>query len=167
MLTYSHHDGNPVPPLISAIVDLYALVYAEPPYEEGPEQVDRFRTSLGEEASRAGFVLITAHDGEQLVGAAYGWTMAAGAWWSRADQEAPPGIRDVDKFAVMEWIVHPQRRGEGIGAELIRQLGFISGRDGVKLHRRNFLGAGDGSARLRDATPPWRRDRREELTRPL
>jgi hypothetical protein len=98
------------------------VVYAKPPYEEGPEQVDRCRTSLGEEATRAGFALIAARDGEQLVGVAYGWTMAAGTWWSRADQEAPAGIRDVDKLAVMEWIVHTQRRAAGIGAELIRQL---------------------------------------------
>jgi ribosomal protein S18 acetylase RimI-like enzyme len=122
MVTYLHHDGDSVSPLIPALVDLYAVVYAEPPYEEGPEQVDRFRTSLGEEATRAGFALITAYDDEQLVGATYGWTMPAGTWWSRADQEAPSGIRDVDKLAIMEWVVHPGRRAEGIGAELIRQL---------------------------------------------
>lgn len=122
MVTYSRHDGNSVSPLIPALVALYAVVYAEPPYEEGPEQVDRFRTSLGEEATRAGFELITGHDGEQLVGAAYGWTMPAGTWWSRADQEAPAGILYADKLAVMEWIVHPHRRAEGIGAELIRRL---------------------------------------------
>jgi GNAT superfamily N-acetyltransferase len=48
--------------------------------------------------------------------------MPAGRWWSRADQQPPADIRDVDKLAVMEWIVHPDRRGEGIGAELIRRL---------------------------------------------
>ena len=108
--------------LLPALVDLYAMVYAEPPYQEGPEQVDRFRTSLQDEATRAGFSLITAGDGGQLVGAAYGWTMPAGRWWSRADEQPPADIRDVDKLAVMEWIVHPGRRGKGIGAELIRRL---------------------------------------------
>jgi len=48
--------------------------------------------------------------------------MGAGAWWARADQEPPASIRDVDKFAVMEWIVHPDGRGRGIGAELVRRL---------------------------------------------
>ena len=57
-----------------------------------------------------------------LVGAAYGWTMPAGVWWSRADNDPPPEIEAADKFAVMEWIVHPDRRGEGIGAELMRRL---------------------------------------------
>ncbi len=122
MVTYSRHTGDSVSPLVPALVDLYAVVYGEPPYEEGPEQVERFRTSLGEEATRPGFTLITAHDGGQLVGAAYGWTMPAGSWWSRADRDAPAGIGDADKFAVMEWIVHPQRRAEGIGAELMRRL---------------------------------------------
>ena len=105
-----------------ALVNLYAVVYAEPPYSEGPEQVERFRTRLQDEAERAGFSLITADDGSQLVGAAYGWTMPAGTWWSRADQQPAADIRDVDKFAVMEWIVHPDRRAEGIGADLIRLL---------------------------------------------
>lgn len=101
---------------------VYAVVYAEPPYEEGSEQVDRFRNSLPEESTRPGFALITADDDGRLVGAAYGWTMPAGTWWSRADLQPPDNIRDVDKLAVMEWIVHPDRRAQGIGAELIRRL---------------------------------------------
>jgi len=122
MVTYTRHDGTAVARLLTALVELYAVVYAEPPYQEGPEQVDRFRTSLQNEAARAGFSLITADDGGQLVGAAYGWTMPAGAWWSRADQQPPADIHNADKFAVLEWIVHPDRRGESIGAELIRRL---------------------------------------------
>lgn len=105
-----------------ALVDLYAVVYAEPPYEEGPEQVERFRASLPDETARAGFTLITAEDDGPLVGAAYGWTMPAGSWWSRADQQPPAVVHDADKLAVMEWIVHPDRRAEGIGAELIHRL---------------------------------------------
>lgn len=53
---------------------------------------------------------------------AFGWTMAAGAWWSRADREPPAAIIDADKFAIMEWIVRPDRRGAGVGAELMRRL---------------------------------------------
>jgi hypothetical protein len=61
-------------------------------------------------------------DGANLVGAAYGWTMRAGVWWSRADGPGPADVVDADKFAVMEWIVHPARRREGIGAALMREL---------------------------------------------
>ncbi|MBM0237140.1 GNAT family N-acetyltransferase [Micromonospora sp. ATA32] len=120
-VTYMLHDGSSVVPLIGALAELYATVYAEPPYNEGPEQVARFREGLPGEAARPEFTLVTADDG-LLVGAAYGWTMPAGTWWKRADADPPAELPDVDKIAVMEWIVHPHRRGEGIGAELMRRL---------------------------------------------
>lgn len=122
MVTYSHHDGESSTHVVPALVNLYGVVYAEPPYLEGPDEIDRFRAGIKEESTRAGFALVTAYDGEQLVGAAYGWTMSAGSWWSRADRDAPSEIRDAAKFAIKEWVVHPQRRAEGIGAELIGRL---------------------------------------------
>jgi GNAT superfamily N-acetyltransferase len=106
---------------LAEFTDLYAVVYAEPPYEEGPEQAERFRTHLADDAGRDGFTVVAAVD-DTATGLAYGWTMPAGVWWSRADTDPPPEIRDVDKFAVMEWIVHPRYRGQGIGAKLIRAL---------------------------------------------
>lgn len=111
-----------VPALLPDLAGLYAVVYAEPPYEEGPEQVARFREHLAGDAARDGFTLVVARDGATIVGAAYGWTMPAGSWWSRADTDPPRNIRGVPKFAVMEWIVHPNHRGQGVGADLMRTL---------------------------------------------
>jgi GNAT superfamily N-acetyltransferase len=107
---------------LDKLVELYAVVYAEPPYEEGPEQVAGFRAKLPEEAARPGFAAATAVDGVDLLGAAYGWTMPAGVWWSRADEPGPAEVVNVDKFAVMEWIVHPRQRRRGVGAALMRSL---------------------------------------------
>jgi len=121
-MTYVRHGRVTAAAVMPELVDLYAVVYSEPPYEEGPDQVERFRSALPEEINRPGFALITANAEGRLVGAAYGWTMGAGAWWSRADQDPPVPIRDTDKFAVMEWIVRPDRRGRGTGSELIRRL---------------------------------------------
>ncbi|GGL01752.1 GNAT family N-acetyltransferase [Mangrovihabitans endophyticus] len=122
MITFARLGERDVAPLADDLVNLYEVVYREPPYSEGPEQFDRFRSSLNEDVGRPGFTLIIAvHDG-QLVGASYGWTMAAGKWWSRSDTVPENSIKDVDKFAVMEWIVHPRYRGEGTGAQLIREL---------------------------------------------
>ncbi|MFF0152732.1 N-acetyltransferase [Micromonospora sp. NPDC005203] len=121
-LTYTTSHGHDAARLFGALVDLYECVYAEPPYEEGPDQVSRFRERLPGEAVRLGFTLVTVAQGSSLVGAAYGWTMRAGDWWSRADAEPPTPIRAASKLAVMEWIVHPLRRGERIGAELMRRL---------------------------------------------
>lgn len=122
MIAYLPHGPVSATALVPNLVDLYSVVYSEPPYEEGPDQVERFRASLPEEMNRPGFTLITADTEGRLVGAAYGWTMVAGTWWSRADQDPPAPIRDADKFAVMEWIVHPDQRGRGTGSELIRRL---------------------------------------------
>ncbi|MGK5680093.1 N-acetyltransferase family protein [Actinoplanes sp. URMC 104] len=122
MITHARHEGPISRTAAAPLVDLYAVVYAEPPYNEGPEQVDRFRAGIFEESARPGFTLITAREGDTLIGASYGWTMSAGTWWSNASRPAPAEIFGVAKFAVMEWIVTPQRRGEGIGKILIRQL---------------------------------------------
>ncbi|WP_250002120.1 GNAT family N-acetyltransferase [Actinoplanes sp. M2I2] len=122
MVTYLSHDGASAAPLLQDLVDLYAAVYSEPPYQEGPAEVERFRTTLPAELDRPGFRLISAHDDQDLVGAAYGWTMTAGTWWSRADESPPASLRDVDKLAVMEWIVRPSHRGQGIGNNLLDRL---------------------------------------------
>jgi GNAT superfamily N-acetyltransferase len=121
-VTFTRHGGGTVASLFAALVDLYAVVYAEPPYQEGPEEVDGFRKRFQDDATRPGFSLIAAEGDGRLIGAAYGWTMAAGTWWSRTDREPPIEIRDADKFAVMEWIVHPSRRRGGIGSQLMHQL---------------------------------------------
>ncbi|MGA4730142.1 GNAT family N-acetyltransferase [Micromonospora taraxaci] len=121
-VTYTVHTAESATAVFPALVRLYAVVYAEPPYAEGPEQVAAFADGLSAETERPGFVLVVADDDDALVGAAYGWTMTAGRWWTRADIEPPDDLRSASKFAVMEWVVHPDRRGTGIGGELIRRL---------------------------------------------
>lgn len=121
-IEYITSQSNEVSKFFAPLADLYKIVYAEPPYEEGPEQVTRFREGLPGEAERLGFTLVTAAEYGSLVGAAYGWTMPSGTWWQRADGEPPGELRDVEKFAVMEWIVHPHRQGHGIGGELLCRL---------------------------------------------
>src|SRR6266496_2536959 len=86
MVTFARRSGTTVASLIPALVDLYAAVYTEPPYHEGPDEINGFRNKFPEETTRPGFSLIAAEDSGRLVGAAYGWTMAAGKWWGRADQ---------------------------------------------------------------------------------
>jgi ribosomal protein S18 acetylase RimI-like enzyme len=120
-VVYTCHIGV-TPLLVDVLADLYAVVYAEPPYCEGPEQVAGFRDRLPGEAERQGFTMVTAHEGGALVGAVYGWTMPAGRWWSRAHQPPPADLLDIDKAAIMEWVVHPHHRRQGVGGQLMRRL---------------------------------------------
>ncbi|WP_249714038.1 GNAT family N-acetyltransferase [Rhizomonospora bruguierae] len=123
---YFRLDAQHAAELTENFVRLYAVVYAEPPYEEGPEMVDKFARSLTEEMNRPGFTLVDAMEGERVVGVAYGWTMPAGRWWSNAEDDPPEHLRDAPKFAVMEWMVHPDMRGRAVGRRLIVDL--LSGR---------------------------------------
>lgn len=114
-------------PLAGQLRDLYAEVYAEPPYCEGPELVERFARHLEDEWQRPGFAMVAALDGARLdggrlVGAAYGWMMPAGRWFRNATEEPPAEIRDADKFAVMEWMVRPAHRRAGIGRLILDRL---------------------------------------------
>ena len=122
-VTYASVGGLGATAWFGQLVELYAVVYAEPPYQEGPEQVVRFAEHLPRNTARPGFTLVTADRDGELVGAAYGWTMPAGKWWSNAESGPPPAeVRDVDKLAVMEWIVHPGYRRRGVGGQLISRL---------------------------------------------
>lgn len=121
-VTFTLHDSSNTTDLIGELGRLYAVVYAEPPYNEGAADAIRFMDGLYDEIARLGFTLIAAVDDGQLIGAAYGWTMLLGDWWSRDCAEPPAEIRMASKLAIMEWMVHPDRRGEGIGAELMGRL---------------------------------------------
>lgn len=121
-VTYTPHDAGTAADLIGDLGRLYAVVYADPPYNEGPADATRFMDGMYDEIARLGFTLITAVDDDTLIGAAYGWTMLPGDWWARDYTEPPVEIREGTKLAVMEWVVHPDRRGEGVGAELMRRL---------------------------------------------
>jgi hypothetical protein len=111
-----------LPLLFPALVELYAAVYAEPPYREGPDDVAAFAAQLPEEVRRPGFRLIAAEAGDRLVGVAYGWPMPAGEWFGGIVEEPPAEMRASVKFAVMEWQVLSAYRNGGVGRALISAL---------------------------------------------
>jgi GNAT superfamily N-acetyltransferase len=119
---YEVLSGEQARSLVGQLQDLYAEVYAEPPYLEGPEMVERFAQRLADQWDVPGFSLVSAMEGGCLLGAAYGWTMAAGRWFRSATTEPPAELREASKFAVMEWMVRPDRRRRGIGRVLLDRL---------------------------------------------
>jgi GNAT superfamily N-acetyltransferase len=112
-------DGAQARHLADDLRELYAEVYAEPPYHEGPEHVAKFADLFSQDLQRAGFSLASAVDDGRLVGAAYGWTMASGEWVRDATNEPPDHIRSSPKFVIREWIVRRSHRGGGIGQRLL------------------------------------------------
>jgi GNAT superfamily N-acetyltransferase len=122
MIGYRLLGGSDVAPFVDAIRDLYAEVFAEPPYCEGPEDVARFVEHLADETTRDGFALTQAMDGPLLVGVAYGWTMPPGRWFRSPAGAPPPEIVDVPHFAIMEWMVRASHRGAGVGRRLLDLL---------------------------------------------
>lgn len=111
--------------LTESIVDLYARVYRDPPYCEGPDEIAQYRHRFASEQSEPGFRIVLAtrpQRPEQLVGMAYGFTMPTGAWWPEAITPAAPDLLDRPVFAVLEFAVDNTARGGGLGTALMRQL---------------------------------------------
>src|SRR5215467_374079 len=54
---------------------LYAAVYAEPPYGEGPREVRAFEERLAEQMNLPGFALVAAWSESVLLGFIYGFTL--------------------------------------------------------------------------------------------
>jgi GNAT superfamily N-acetyltransferase len=119
-LRIRHHGRKAVQAFVDDVVSLYGHVFAEPPYNEGHEDAERFRSLLHAEFDEPGFGLVGAWDGDLLVGMAYGFTKPAGVWWSDAPEPSP--TPDSSVFAVMEFGVHPAYRGRGLGRQLHDQL---------------------------------------------
>ena len=106
---------------LDGFVDLYQQVYAEPPYEETPDDAAAFGRRLTEEAQRPGFTLVAAIEDDGVIGFAHGYTFGPDQWWKAADT-TPSEVQSLPKFAIMELVVRKDHRGQGIASALMRAL---------------------------------------------
>jgi GNAT superfamily N-acetyltransferase len=106
---------------LNEFVDLYQQVYAEPPYEETPDDAIAFSHRLTSEAHRPGFALVAAVENDTIIGFAHGYTFEPEQWWKAADT-TPDEVHGLSKFAVMELVVRKDHRGQGVASELMRAL---------------------------------------------
>jgi ribosomal protein S18 acetylase RimI-like enzyme len=110
--------------------DLFAEVYAEPPYHDGPQEVAEFVASFGQRALRPGFRLITAHDEGRMIGFLYGHTLPADtAWWTGLLAPAAPDLTaewDNRTVAIIDFALRAGYRGRGIGRAM--HDAFLAGR---------------------------------------
>lgn len=116
-------DRGPAAASIGAeLLHLYAEVYAEPPYLEGPEHTARFAEHLHGLWTAEGFELVRATTpAGELVGVAYGFTMSTGEWFPHSSP-APPDILGRPHFTTMEWMTRRPWRRQGIGRRLLAGL---------------------------------------------
>jgi GNAT superfamily N-acetyltransferase len=104
-------------------VQLYEDVHADPSYESNPLfSRDAYLERASAQAQHPGFVVVSAEDGPNLVGYTYGFTMEAGRWWRGALNPPPDEVLKETKLAVIELMVRSDRRGSGMGKQLLAKL---------------------------------------------
>jgi GNAT superfamily N-acetyltransferase len=113
------------------LIELYAQVYAEPPWLETPQEAATFADRLAEQAQRPGFRCAIAHEDERLLGACYGYSAGAGplsdtpfyrALASGVDQEVVREYLVGEVCEVAELMVASIARRRGLGRALINRL---------------------------------------------
>ncbi|WP_319726203.1 GNAT family N-acetyltransferase [Streptomyces sp. MB09-01] len=119
-------DFDEVVRQLDAVVPVYGEVYAEAPYDEGPQDAVDFLTRARRQAARDGFRLVLARASGEIAGFSYGfWLPADTGWWSAV--RAPLGDAFVEEtgrrtFNLAELAVRRGWRRQGIAAELHRRL---------------------------------------------
>lgn len=111
---------------IDTVRDLYAEIYAEPPYNEGPKEVADFASAWHETISRPNFRLVIARRADQPIGFAFGLQLEMNTtWWKGALRPLP---RDITTeypgrtFAIIEIAVRRPYRQRGVGRQLHAHL---------------------------------------------
>ncbi|WP_028193210.1 hypothetical protein [Salinispora pacifica] len=99
-LTYTITDSAAARQLTEDVRNLYAAVYAEAPYHEGPVHVRQFRRWWSDHLRRPGFAFAYATDGGRLLGVSYGYTMPGGDWIEPNADEPPALLRAAEKLLV-------------------------------------------------------------------
>lgn len=114
-ITFRVLDGEQAVAHLDELRDLYADVYAEPPYEWGDEHADLFVERFRVQAQQDSFALVEARHGTELVGCCFGVTLLPSTpWWRGLLDPIPAEITDERPgrtFAVVELLVRkPWRR---------------------------------------------------------
>ena len=120
------YDG-PATVLTDDLRALYAAVYAEPPYRDGPADVAEFVAEWRDLSARPGFRLVVARTAGELVGFALGHVVDEASGWWAGIRPGPPvgataGPAGLDgagpSFGIAELGVHPAWRRRRLASRL-------------------------------------------------
>lgn len=118
-------DGEQAARHLDELSELYAEVYAEPPYHWGPEHAALFRERFQVQRTQAGFALVEARQAGHLVAFGFGVTLRPTTpWWQDLLTPLPEDMtREVPgrTFALVELLVRAPRRRQHV-AEAIHDL---------------------------------------------
>jgi ribosomal protein S18 acetylase RimI-like enzyme len=126
-LILRHHDAHQAREIADELAAVYQEAYLGTPQERDPfYSTDRFIERFRGYTSAPGFELVTAHDGDQLVGYVFGYVLPEGArWWNGLLDAVPQGFTDetgTRTFALNELHVRAAWRGRGIASRLHAEL---------------------------------------------
>ncbi|RGD63297.1 GNAT family N-acetyltransferase [Kitasatospora xanthocidica] len=128
-------DGGEAVELEGQLKEVFAEAFAEPPYGEGPSDVERAFRRFRSQARRRGFRAAIAFDGDSVVGMAYGYPLSAHTgWWDTLVDPVPGDLRVEDgrrTFGLFELAVRPRWRRQGIATRMHRVL--IDGIDNARV----------------------------------
>lgn len=112
-------------PSVDVILDAYTEVYAEPPYSEGPTEVEQFAATFPGRMAAPGFRVALASDEGRVVGFTFGHLLREGTqWW--ANELEPLDVDTTEwpgrTFAVIELAVRRPYRRRGVAERLLAEL---------------------------------------------
>jgi ribosomal protein S18 acetylase RimI-like enzyme len=106
--------------------DLYAEIYAEPPYREGSDEADDFASGWHRTIDQRNFRLVIARRADEPIGFAFGVQLRARTkWWNGALTPLPDDVTTEypgRTFAIIELAVRRPYRRQGIGHQLHTHL---------------------------------------------
>ncbi|MGV9265605.1 GNAT family N-acetyltransferase [Kitasatospora sp. NPDC003701] len=127
--------GKQTAELEPQLKEVFAEAFAEPPYGEGPADVERAFRRFRSQVRRRGFRAAVAFDGDTVVGMAYGYPLSASTgWWNTLTDPVPDHLRREDgkrTFGLFELAVRPGWRRQGVATRMHRTL--VEGLDNARV----------------------------------
>jgi GNAT superfamily N-acetyltransferase len=126
MVEFASVDSETALQHLNELVDLYTEVYAEPPYEWGPEHAELFAERFHGQRQQNGFTLIGARENGRLIGMGFGVTLLPNTpWWENLTTAIDADITweyPNRTFALVELLVRAPWRRQHIAESIHYRL---------------------------------------------